>query len=276
MARSQLIAPVAFLALAALASCSSSKSSTAGTGASTSTTSSTTTSPGTGGTGTTTAGTGGAGTTTTTTTTTAGTGGGTAGPPSAADLTKLTKTCAQVSNGFYKAKDDSSSATVAICKLTGAFFWVADMDVDCDGKMTTQCNKTADPDYQDETSTTDSMGDPLDAASLPYVVIPLPDSKFSYKAQGIKLGDVVAVIYNGQVAYGVFGDEGPTDIIGEASYAMAKSLGIDPDPKTGGADCCGVTYIVFPGSGAVVSPIEDHAKATALGQQLAATLIQNN
>jgi len=40
-----------------------------------------------------------------------------------------------------------------------------------------------------------------------------------------RLGSVVAVIYNGQVAYGVFGDEGPDNIIGEASYAMAALLG---------------------------------------------------
>lgn len=264
------------LSAAALVACGNgsgsggSTTSTTGSGASTTTMA-------TGGHGTTsTSATGGTGTTTSTTSTTTGTTTTTSGPPSAADLTKLTKTCNQASNGLYKAKDDSPSATIPICKLNGAFFWVADMDVDCDGKMTAQCNLNTDPDYQNQTSTTDSMNNPLDAANLPYVVIPLPDSKFSYKAQGIKLGDVVAVIYNGKVVYGVFGDEGPTSIIGEASYAMAKSLGIDPDPSTGGADCCGVTYIVFPGSAAVVSPIEDHAKATALGEQLATQLIQNN
>ncbi len=40
------------------------------------------------------------------------------------------------------------------------------------------------------------------------------------------------------------GDTGPDEIIGEASYATAKALGIDPDPETGGTDS-GVTYIVF-------------------------------
>ena len=52
---------------------------------------------------------------------------------------------------------------------------------------------------------------------------------------------------------------------------MAASLGIDPDPATGGADT-GVTYIVFTGAGAVVSPIEDHAAAVSLGEVLAAQL----
>ena len=206
----------------------------------------------------------------------AGTGGATSGPPSAAQLVKLTSTCNQASNGLYKAKNDSPSATVAICKLNGAFFWNADMDVDCDGKTTSACNGNTDPSYQNQTSATDSMGNPLDASSLPYVVIPLPDAKFDYMAEGILIGDVVAVVYNGKITYGVFGDEGPTELIGEASYAMAASLGIDPNPATGGADCCGVTYIVFPGSSGVVSPIEDHAAATSLGEKLATTLLQTN
>jgi hypothetical protein len=85
----------------------------------------------------------------------------------------------------------------------------------------------------------------------------------------------VAVIYNGQVEYGAFGDEGPDNIIGEASYAMASLLGVDPDPSTGGVDS-GVTYIAFTGQGAVVDPIEDHAAATAKGAALAAQLLQDN
>ena len=200
---------------------------------------------------------------------------GGSGAPTAADLLGVLGTCNQASTGKYKTDEDAASATVAICKLTGAYYWQADMDVDCDGKTTTQCNINADPDYQNQTSATDSKGDPLDAANLPYVVIPLPSASFSYKTAGFKLGNVVAVIYKGQLNYGVFGDEGPNDIIGEASYAMAKSLGIDPDPATGGTDS-GVTYIAFPGSAAVVNPIEDHAAAVTLGQMLAAQLIANN
>jgi hypothetical protein len=207
-----------------------------------------------------------------TTSSSTGTGGG---PPTAADLLAVLGTCNQASTGKYMTDSDSATATVAICKLNGAFYWQADMDVDCDGKQTTQCNINTDPAYQNQTSATDSQGNALDAANLPYVVIPLPSSKFSYKTAGFKLGDVVAVIYNGKLEYGVFGDEGPSDIIGEASYAMASSLGIDPDPSTGGTDS-GVTYIAFPGSAAVVSPIEDHQKAVMLGEMLAAQLIANN
>ena len=199
-----------------------------------------------------------------------------AGP---ADLTQallnLAAHCTLASASKYSS-DDGSPAAIDICKLNGAFFWNSDMDIDCDGQTTTQCNTTTDPAYQNQTSFTQSDGTkPLDAAQLPYVVVPLPSTRFDYMAQNIQPGALAIVIYNGQLNYGVFGDEGPDNIIGEASYAMAKSLGIDPNPATGGVDS-GVTFFVFTGAQAVVSPIEDHTMAAALGQSLARTLIQNN
>lgn len=192
--------------------------------------------------------------------------------PTAGDLLGKLATCDKVGGDY--ATDSGGTATVSICGLSGAVFWKADMDVDCDGKMSTQCNLTADPAYQNQTSATDSHGDPLDAATLPFVVVPLPSSRFDYAAAGLALGTVVAVIYNDKVEYGVFGDEGPSSIIGEASYAMASSLGIDPDPSTGGTDS-GVAYIAFTGSGAVVPVIEDHDAAVQLGVAKARALLAN-
>ncbi|MFT3768765.1 MAG: glycoside hydrolase family 75 protein [Minicystis sp.] len=211
--------------------------------------------------------------------TTSGTGGmgtgGAGGDPTAAEILAKLMNCNQVSNGLYKTDSDSASATVAICGLNGAVFWQADMDIDGDGKTSAKCNLAADPAYQDQTSATDSNGDPLDAAALPYVVVPLPSSRFDYQAAGLTLGSVIAVIYNGQLTYGVFGDEGPKDIIGEASYALAESLGIDPDPSFGGTDGP-VTYIAFTGASAVVSPIESHAAALQVGKARAKQLLQEN
>ncbi len=198
---------------------------------------------------------------------------GPSGAPTADQLLALVATCDVASKAKYKTDDEAAlPSNIDICKLPGAFFWKADMDIDCDGKTSTACNASTDPAFQNETSTTDSKGGWLDAASLPYVVVPLPSTRFDYGASGIQLGAVVAVIYGGKVSYGVFGDEGPSNIIGEASYAMAKSLGIDPNPATGGTDS-GVTYIVFTGKSAVVAPIEDHSVAVTLGQSLAAKLV---
>jgi len=194
------------------------------------------------------------------------------GAPTAAQLMAKMSTCSQASNGLFKT-DSELSRTIPVCKGNGGFWWKADMDIDCDGVTTAQCNKNTDPWYQDGTSLQTSSGRAFDAAAVPYVVIPSTNGTWSYAANGIALGAVVAVIYNGKVSYGVFADTGPTDIIGEASYAMAVSLGIDPNPATGGTDGP-VWYLVFPGS--KVAPVESHADAVSKGEALARAYIDIN
>jgi hypothetical protein len=181
--------------------------------------------------------------------------------PTASQLLAKVKTCSVVSHGKY-ATDDGVSSTVNICKSGSAFFWKADMDIDCDGVSTSKCNPTTDPWYQNQTSFQTSKGKPFQADSTHYFVIPLPSSRFSYSGSGIKPGSVAAIIYNNKVVYAVFADEGPSNIIGEASYATAKALGINPDPANGGVDS-GVTYIVFPGK--VPSPIETNSAIDSKG-----------
>lgn len=189
-------------------------------------------------------------------------------------LRGITSQCTIASKGTY-ATDRSSSAAIDICKLNGAFFWTADMAIDCDGQKTTECNSSTDSSFSAQTSVTQSNGQPLIASKLPYVVIPLPSGRFDYTKQDIRLGAVAIVLYGNQMAYGVFGDEGPTSVIGEASYAMAAAFGLPPGPKNGGTSGA-VTYIVLTGPTAVVAPVEDHAAAVTLGSALAQQLIQNN
>ncbi len=194
------------------------------------------------------------------------------GTVSAADLLAKVTSCSQISSGKYRT-DDETSATIPVCGKNGAVFWKADMDIDCDGQRTSNCNENTDPWYQDDTAFHQSNGKPLKADSLPYVVVPSSSSIWNYSGAGIKGGGVVAVIYNNKVEYAVVGDTGPTKIIGEASYATAKALGIDPDPETGGAES-GVTYILFKNS--QVSPIESHSAAVTLGDRLAQQFLSNN
>lgn len=191
----------------------------------------------------------------------------------AAILAKL-GTCTKVSTAPY-ATDDDEAPTIDVCGLKNAVWWKADLDVDCDGKTTTECNAQTDPAYQDQTAATDSSDDPLDAASLPYVVVPQASSRWDYEKSGLALGTVVAVIYKGKIEYGIIGDTGPTDIIGEASYAMAKSLGIDPDPSTGGTDD-GVVYVAFTGKSDAVKKNEDHAEAVTIGKARTAQFLAEN
>ncbi|MGV9790654.1 glycoside hydrolase family 75 protein [Streptomyces sp. NPDC003435] len=194
------------------------------------------------------------------------------GTVAAADLLAKLTSCERLSDGLYRT-DTESAATVPVCGLKGAVFWKADLDVDCDGQRTATCNQDRDPWYQDDTAYHQSDGKPLRADTLPYVVVPGKSDLWDHTAAGIGGGGVVAVIHGDQVEYAVVGDTGPKEIIGEASYATAEALGIDPDPATGGAES-GVTYILFKDSR--VAPIESHSAAVALGDRLARQFLAEN
>ncbi|MEU6818347.1 glycoside hydrolase family 75 protein [Streptomyces sp. NPDC046860] len=194
------------------------------------------------------------------------------GTVAAADLLAKVRSCDRISDGLYRT-DAESAATVPVCGLKGAVFWKADMDVDCDGQRTADCNEDRDPWFQDDTAFHQSDGRPLRADTLPYVVVPGKSALWDHAAAGIRGGGVVAVVHGDRVEYAVVGDTGPKEIIGEASYAAAEALGIDPDPATGGAES-GVTYILFKDS--LVSPVESHAAAVALGDRLAREFLAAN
>lgn len=194
----------------------------------------------------------------------------TEGSVTAADLLDRVRSCTQVSSGRYRT-DGSTRAIVPVCGNRKAVFWKADLDVDCDGRPTTRCNRRTDPMFSAATAYQQSDGRHLNAASLPYIVIPAPSGIWNPRVQGVRGGAVAAVIYQGRVQYAVVGDTGPRDIIGEASYATARGLGIRPDPRDGGVPS-GVTYIVFKDS--EVDPIEDHRAAVETGERLARQFVQ--
>jgi len=189
------------------------------------------------------------------------------------ELTALLTNCQQVAGTTKFAKDSGGTKSVPLCQLSGAIWWTADLDVDCDGGKAAAC--TSDPYYQSETAAVDSLGNALDASTLPYVVVPLPSNGFDYKVAGLKLGSVVGVIYQGKIMYGIIGDLGPTGVIGEASYAMAQKLGINPSPISGGVDS-GVTYVAFTGTSAIVTKKEDAVQAAQIGASRAAAVVQAN
>ncbi|MER0449165.1 glycoside hydrolase family 75 protein [Streptomyces sp. Edi4] len=194
------------------------------------------------------------------------------GTVSAAALLAKVTGCAPLSHGKYRM-DAGAPRTVPVCGAKGAVFWKADLDVDCDGQSGAVCNRRTDPYFQPDTRFHQSDDKPLDAAKLPYVVVPKPSRVWDYGTSGIKGGGVAAVIHGDKVAYAVVGDTGPKDTIGEASYATAKALGLDPDPRTGGAES-DVTYILFKDSEAI--PIEEHSAAVSLGDELAQHFLASN
>ncbi|SER48718.1 chitosanase of glycosyl hydrolase group 75 [Streptomyces sp. yr375] len=183
----------------------------------------------------------------------------------AADLMSRVRDCAPVSRGRYRT-DDDAPATIPVCGTDEAVFWTADMDIDCDGRPSPQCNSGTDPLFSDATAYQQSDGRYLSAEALPYIVVPGVSALWDHREHGVGGGSVAAVVYRDRVQYAVVGDTGPSGIIGEASYATAQALGIRPDPRGGGTPS-GVTYIVFKNSRA--TPIESHASAVEVGERLA-------
>jgi hypothetical protein len=168
------------------------------------------------------------------------------------------------------AKDSGGTANIPVCETDNVIWWNADFDVDCDGGRGAVC--MSDPDYLPDTSATDSMGNPLDASTLPFIVIPLASTRFRYVDHGIRAGQVALVLYRDRMVFGIFGDAGPASIIGEGSFAMAEALGIPSNPRTGGVDS-GVTYLVFTGTTARVAHNESHAEAVTLGSSLLSAFV---
>ncbi|MBT3152516.1 hypothetical protein HTV45_16825 [Streptomyces sp. CHD11] len=195
-----------------------------------------------------------------------------ADPVSAADLLGRVRACTPVSRGRYRT-DHGARSTVPVCGTRDAVFWKADMDIDCDGRPGRHCNARTDPHFSASTAFAQSDGRPLSAEELPYVVVPAPSAAWDYRSHGVRGGSVAAVVYRDRVRYAVVGDTGPRDIIGEASYAAAESLGIDPDPRAGGTPS-GVTYIVFKDS--EVTPVEDHESAVTKGKRLAREFVDGD
>ncbi|MFF2847759.1 glycoside hydrolase family 75 protein [Streptomyces sp. NPDC058001] len=192
------------------------------------------------------------------------------GSVSAADLLAAVRGCTPVSRGRYRT-DEGTRPTIPVCGRRGAVYWKADMDIDCDGRPGRNCNRRADPLFSRMTAFQQSDGKYLSPDRLPYIVVPGRSRVWNHEAHGVRGGSVAAVLYRGRLTYAVVGDTGPTGIIGEASYATAKALGIPAHPRMGGA-ASGVTYIVFKNS--KVTPIQSHRAAVAEGERLAREFVR--
>ena len=219
------------------------------------------------------------------------------GSPAAATLVAMTSNCTDANKipsdtGKFMTDDNK---VIHVCALKGggdnsggAVYYTADMDIDCDGLMTTHCPGTgADKDgsYYGQTSfygpnsAKGKYGQTLAAENTPYVVIP-EEVKFTGLDQN-KGGNIVAVIYKGQIEFAVFGDTiayqagDKGEPTGEASVRAAVGLGIPASPANGGA-AGGVTYIAFAGPGSQPKDMENLAEVQALGMKLLTALLANN
>ena len=86
----------------------------------------------------------------------------------------------------------------------------------------------------------------VDASRIPYIVLP----EGIETQTGAHPGDLAEVfnLQNGKSSPAIYADTGPVDRIGEGSVALAESLGLWSDARSGGTTR-GILYLVFPGSG---------------------------
>jgi hypothetical protein len=131
----------------------------------------------------------------------------------------------------------------------GSVTYSAKAAIDDDGSD----NSQRDPDWQADTSL-HFNGKPIDAASVPYVVVP---PAIIAGVPGIVLGcrAVVTDTCNGLSTEAVVADIGPHKKLGEISMACAAAIGIDPSPTRGGEDAHVIAYALYPGTPAVVNGV---------------------
>jgi hypothetical protein len=90
----------------------------------------------------------------------------------------------------------------------------------------------------------------LDAETIPFIVI---EGFIRKRCKGIALGCRARVTYMGVSVEAMVGDIGPLYKIGEGSIALARALGINSSPRSGGIGAHIVQYELWPGTPAVIN-----------------------
>ena len=121
--------------------------------------------------------------------------------------------------------------------------------------------------YQPTTSFQFTDGSQINADEIPYVVLPRAkgsDGEWAspdrvdgnpFHDAGVQRGDYVKITnpQTGQTAYAIYGENGPSNQVGEISMAAARKLGINASPISGGftemTDARYLQYEFYPGSG---------------------------
>lgn len=147
--------------------------------------------------------------------------------------------------------EHTSILAVDVLTELGKLFFVADLDVDCDGSGG---NPDHDPYFHPDTSY-HYQGEALNAYEVPFIVLP---KSVINSVLPVVLGCRARItnLKTGQSTECVVGDVGPSKKLGEASPEACRRVGINGNPNTGGVDSYnGVLYEVWPGVPAVIDGI---------------------
>lgn len=131
----------------------------------------------------------------------------------------------------------------------GRIHFVARARIDNDG--TGPAN--GDPYHQSHTSYKPDLNADVDL----FIVVP---PQILYAVAPVVLGCQARVCNpkNGKVSAAVVGDIGPHKRLGEISTALARALGINSNPNTGGEDSSIIEYDLWPGHAASVNGKDYH------------------
>lgn len=158
-------------------------------------------------------------------------------------------------NSFEYCNDISGAIFMHSSRNGGQY---TNMDVDCDGANNSAGKCSNDPSGRGETAFKDDVKDfgisDLDANLHPYVVFGNEgDSpKFNPQKHGMEPLSVMAVVCNGKLHYGIWGDTNGGTSTGEASLSLAELCFPEEHPDGDhGHDGNDVLYIGFKGKDAV-------------------------
>ncbi|UPT75294.1 MAG: glycoside hydrolase family 75 protein [Elusimicrobiota bacterium] len=168
-----------------------------------------------------------------------------------------------VNGGMFKLKPNGPAIIPTVVNVTPTGHSVvgfrAKLAIDADGDSEAyRSDKTG----QSQTALLYKNGRSLDPTRIPFIVVP---TDFGNTHPNVKLGDYATVSYGPKTIYAIVGDRGPAGVLGEASIAVARSLGINADPNRGGSNRPDFEYRIVAGS-KDPQPAESAAQIQARGR----------
>ena len=161
---------------------------------------------------------------------------------------------------------DPSRNSVILRFSNGVVFYDAKMAIDADGSQLSKLRGGTDlPETAWHYPTPPHSS--VDAEHVPYIVLPREFVSKTFAGLlpqvSISIGDIAAVVFNGQVRYALVADTGPPCKIGEGSMKLHDELGHPACTQLGPDGLCikeahsgisaNVLYFIFPGSGKSIS-----------------------
>jgi hypothetical protein len=140
-----------------------------------------------------------------------------------------------------RAGQDGHHQSHRLFQTTAGIYLRSGMSIDADGSPRAG---QIDPNGQSGTRMRYADSKSVNSEVVPYMVLP----SGAYQKFGIKLGDLALVrnTDNGRMSVAVFADTGPPHRTGEGSMELAREVGLNPSPTSGGTPKPSIEYLILP------------------------------